>query len=150
MSYICHIPKWHDRHFRWRQQIILMLFRNCPKTIFFRPQNKFFTHFLGVNNVVLHAQMVNFLVVLLDTFFFKKSENIYFFCMACLRKHKNHINKAYLTKFNHFAVTFHFPTPKERNLHCSHEIMLKTKLTHSYTYCKSIKHHYTIKTLTNT
>ena len=58
-------------------------------------------------------------------------------------------NKAYdsyFNKFNHFSLTFNFLTPKERDLHCSHEIMLRTKLTHTYTYYEFIQHHY----ITNT
>ena len=43
---------------------------------------------------------------------------------------------SYFTKFNHFSLTFNFLTPKERDLHRSHEVMLRTKLTHTYTYYK--------------
>ena len=38
----------------------------------------------------------------------------------------------YFNKFNHFTLTFQFLTPEERNLHCSHEIMLRTKLFYPY------------------
>ena len=37
--------------------------------------------------------------------------------------------ESYFNKFNHFALIFHFLSSKERNLHCSHEIRLRTKLT---------------------
>ena len=52
----------------------------------------------------------------------------------------------YFSRFNNFSLIFIFLTPKERDLHCSHEIMLRTKLTHTYTYYKFIQHHY----ITNT
>ena len=44
-----------------------------------------------------------------------------------------HAYDSYFNKFNHFSLTFHFLTPKERDLHCSHEVMLWTKQTHTYT-----------------
>ena len=50
----------------------------------------------------------------------------------------------YFNKLNHFSLTFHFLTPKERDLHCSHKVMLRTKQTHTYTYYKFIQHHYTL------
>ena len=37
-------------------------------------------------------------------------------------------------KFNHFSLTFNFLRPKKRDLHCSHQIILYTKQTHTYTY----------------
>ena len=49
-------------------------------------------------------------------------------------------------KFNHFLPTFVFLTPKERDLHCSYQITLRTKQTHTYTYFKFIQHHYTTNT----
>ena len=48
-----------------------------------------------------------------------------------------------LTTFHFFS--FHFLIPKERDLHCSHEVMLRTKQTHTYTYYKFIQDHYTLK-----
>ena len=45
---------------------------------------------------------------------------------------------SYFKKFNNFSLTFHFFKPKERDLH---GIMLLTKQTHTYTYCKFIQHH---------
>ena len=52
----------------------------------------------------------------------------------------------YFSKGNHFSKTFNSLTPKERDLHCSHQIMSRTKQTHTYTYYKFIQHHYTTKT----
>ena len=54
--------------------------------------------------------------------------------------------KSYFNKFNHFSLIFHFLTLKERDLHCSHKIMLRTKQTHTYTYYKFIESHYTHNT----
>ena len=34
-----------------------------------------------------------------------------------------HAYDTYFNKFNHFSLTFHFLTPKERELRCSHEVM---------------------------
>ena len=48
--------------------------------------------------------------------------------------------------FNHFLLIFHFLTVKERDLHCSDEIILRTKIIHTSTYHKIIQHHY----ITNT
>ena len=39
-------------------------------------------------------------------------------------------------KIETFSLSFHFFTPKERDLLCSHDIMLRTKQTHTYTYYK--------------
>ena len=47
---------------------------------------------------------------------------------------------------NNFSQTFEFLTPKKRELYCSHEIMLRTNLFHTYSYYKFIQHHY----MTNT
>ena len=44
--------------------------------------------------------------------------------------------KAYdfcFNKFYLFSPTCNFLTPKERDLHCSHQIVLRTKQTHTYT-----------------
>ena len=54
---------------------------------------------------------------------------------------------SYYNKFNHLSLTFNFLTPKERDLHCSHQVMLLTKQTHTCTYYKIIHHHYTTNTL---
>ena len=40
----------------------------------------------------------------------------------------------FFNKFDYFALLFNFLTPKERDIHCMHEVMLKKKLTHIYTY----------------
>ena len=47
-----------------------------------------------------------------------------------------------LIKNNHFILTFNFLAPKERDLHCSHENMLRTKLPHIYSYYKFFQQHY--------
>ena len=57
-----------------------------------------------------------------------------------------HAYESYFNKFNHFSLTFHFLTPKERDLHCSQNVMLRTKQTHTYNYYKFIQHHYTLNT----
>ena len=49
-------------------------------------------------------------------------------------------------KFEIFPLTFHFITPKERDLHCSHDIMLRTKQTHTYTYYRFIQNHFDLHT----
>ena len=43
------------------------------------------------------------------------------------------INELFSSKFNRFALTFLFLTPIEPDNNCSYEIMLTTKLTHTYT-----------------
>ena len=48
--------------------------------------------------------------------------------------------------FKHFSLTFHFLTPKKRNLHCSHDIMLRTKQTHTYTYYRFIQNQFHLHT----
>ena len=53
---------------------------------------------------------------------------------------------SYFSIFNHFSLTFNFLTPKERDLNCSHQIMLRTKQTHTYTFYKLIQQLYTINT----
>ena len=54
----------------------------------------------------------------------------------------NHFTK----KTQTVSLTFHFVTPKERDLHCSHAIMLRTKQTHTYTYCRFIQNHFHLHT----
>ena len=46
----------------------------------------------------------------------------------------------------YFSLIFHFLTPKERDLHCSHDIMLRTKQTHTYTYYRFIQNHFDLRT----
>ena len=84
-------------------------------------------------------------------------ETSYVFTLNSLDKKYDHVISAalcniqaydsYFNKFNNFSLTFHFLTPKERDLHCSHDVMLRTKQTHTYTYYKFIQHHYTLTTL---
>ena len=57
-----------------------------------------------------------------------------------------HAYDSYFNKFNHSLLIFHFLTPNERDLRCSHEVVLRTKQTHTYTYYKFIQHHYTLNT----
>ena len=73
--------------------------------------------------------------------FLKKYDNV---ISAAL--HDIHAYDSYFNKFNHFSLTFQFLTPKVPDLHCSHEVMLRTKQTHTYAYYKFIQHHYTLKT----
>ena len=53
-------------------------------------------------------------------------------------------------KFDHIiseALTdFHFLAPHERDLHCSHDIMLRTKQTHTYSYYRFIQNHFDLHT----
>ena len=49
-------------------------------------------------------------------------------------------------KFQTFSLTFYLLTPKERDLHCSHDIMLKTKQTHTYTYYRFIQNQFYLHT----
>ena len=54
---------------------------------------------------------------------------------------------SYFYELNHFfLLNFHFLSPKERDFHCSHKVMLRTKQKHTYTYYKLIQHHYTLNT----
>ena len=66
----------------------------------------------------------------------------YIFTLSSLDKKHDHIisealidNQAYepfYDEFETFSLTFHFLTPKDRDLHCSNDIMLRTKQTHTY------------------
>ena len=71
----------------------------------------------------------------------KKYDNTFF---TALRDSKAY--DFYLNIFYHFPLTFSFLTPKERDLHCSHRIMLRNKQTHTYIYYKFFQHHYTTNT----
>ena len=53
---------------------------------------------------------------------------------------------SYFNKFNNFSLTFRFLTPKERDLYCSHAVMLRTQQVHAYTYYQFIQRHYTLNT----
>ena len=50
--------------------------------------------------------------------------------------------ESFKEKFQLFSLTFHFLAPHERDLHCSHDIMLRTKQTHTYTYYRFIQNHF--------
>ena len=50
--------------------------------------------------------------------------------------------ESFKEKFQSFSQTFNFLAPQERDLHCSHDIMLRTKQTHTYTYYRFIQNHY--------
>ena len=90
---------------------------------------------------------------LTENFFIKL---IYVFTINCMNKKYDHIIStalrdtktydSYFRKINHFSLTFNFLTPKEHDLQCSHQIMIRTKQTHIYTYYKFIQHHYTTNT----
>ena len=54
--------------------------------------------------------------------------------------------ESFTDKFQLFSITFHFLAPHERNLHCSHDIMLRTKQTHTYTYYRFIQNHFDLHT----
>ena len=72
------------------------------------------------------------------------------------KKHDNIISEALIDtqayqsfqdKFNLFTLTFHFLTPQERDLRCSHDIMLCIKQTHTYTYYRFKQNHFHLHTL---
>ena len=54
--------------------------------------------------------------------------------------------ESFTDKFQLFSLTFHFLAPHERDLHCSHDIMLRTKQTHTYTYYRFIQNHFDLHT----
>ena len=71
------------------------------------------------------------------------TENFFIFYLDSTNKKLDHIidhalktqkpmNRSF--QFNHFALTFNYLTPKERDMYCSHKIVLKTKTTHTYKY----------------
>ena len=71
------------------------------------------------------------------------------------RKHDHIISEAlvdiqayesFYDKFQLFSLTFHFLSPQERDLHCSHDIMFRTKQTHTYTYYRFIQNHFDLHT----
>ena len=88
---------------------------------------------------------------LTEKFFFKTP---YLFTLSILdKKHDQIISEAlsdiqayesFYDKFETFSLTFHFLTPKEPDLHCSHDIMLRTKQTHTYTYHRFIQNHFNL------
>ena len=75
---------------------------------------------------------------LTENFFIKTS---YLFTLSIFDKKHDHIisetlvdmqaYESFYDKFQLFSLTFHFLSPQERDLHCSHDIMLRTKQTHT-------------------
>ena len=72
----------------------------------------------------------------------KKVDNI----IACALTNSG-AYEPFFKNFNHFALTFYFFTSKKRDMHYSHEIILKTKLILSYTYYKFKPKHYIFNSL---
>ena len=54
--------------------------------------------------------------------------------------------ESFKERFQIFSLTFRFLAPHERDLHCSHDIMLRTKQTHTYTYYRFIQNHFDLHT----
>ena len=54
--------------------------------------------------------------------------------------------ESFKERFQLFSLTFHFLASHERDLHCSHDIMLRTKQTHTYTYYRFIQNHFDLHT----
>ena len=54
--------------------------------------------------------------------------------------------ESFKERFQLFSLTFHFLAPHEQDLHCSHDIMLRTKQTHTYTYYRFIQNHFDLHT----
>ena len=54
--------------------------------------------------------------------------------------------ESFKERFQIFSLTFHFLAPHERDLHCSHDIMLRTKHTHTYSYYRFIQNHFDLHT----
>ena len=90
---------------------------------------------------------------LTEKFFLKTP---YLFTLSILDKKHDHLFSEALSDiqayesfhktFQTFSLTFHFLTPKERDLHCSHDIMLRTKQTYTYTYYRFIQNHFHLHT----
>ena len=55
-------------------------------------------------------------------------------------------HESFKERFQLFSLTFNFLAPQERDLHCSHDIMLRTKQTHTYTYYRFIQNHFDLHT----
>ena len=71
----------------------------------------------------------------------KKYDNVISAALRDIRAYDSYFNK-----FDHFSQTLHFHTPKEHDLHSSHDVMLRTKQTHTHTYYQFIQHHCTLNT----
>ena len=54
--------------------------------------------------------------------------------------------ESFYDKFQLFSLTLYFLSPQERDLHCSHDIMLRTKQTHTHTYYRFIQNHFDLHT----
>ena len=88
-----------------------------------------------------------------EKFFIKTS---YVFTLNIFDRKFDHIISEALTntqayesfkeRFQIFSLTFHFLAPHERDLHCSHDIMLRTKQTHTYSYYRFIQNHFDLHT----
>ena len=61
--------------------------------------------------------------------FDKKHDHIIFEALADIQA-----SETFYDKFQLFSLTFLFFSPEERDLHCSHDITLQSKQTHTYTY----------------
>ena len=90
---------------------------------------------------------------LTENFFIKTS---YIFTLNIFDRKNDHIisesladiqaYESFYDKFQLFSLTFHFFSPQERDLHCSHDIMLCTKQTHTYTYYHFIQNRFDLHT----
>ena len=90
---------------------------------------------------------------LTEKFFIKTS---YVFTLNIFdRKHEHIISESlvdiqayesFYVNFQLFSLNFHFFSPQERDLHRSHNIMLRTKQTHTYTYYRFIQNHFYLHT----
>ena len=80
----------------------------------------------------------------------------YLFAFNIFDKKLDHIisealidTQAYQSFYNHFQLftrTFHLLSSQERDLHCSHDIMLRTKQTQTYTNYRFIQNHFDLHT----
>ena len=80
----------------------------------------------------------------------------YIFTLSSIDKKHDHIisealidiqaYESFYEKFEIFSLTIQFLTPKKRDLHCSRDIMLRTKHTHFYTYYKFMQNHFDLHT----
>ena len=90
---------------------------------------------------------------LIEKIFMKSS---YLFTLNIFdKKHEHTISKAlvdiqayesFYDKFQLFSLSFHFLSPQDCDLHCSHDIMLRTNRTHTYTYYRFIQNHFDLHT----
>ena len=90
---------------------------------------------------------------LTEKFFIKTP---YLFTLNIFDKKNDHVlsqalidtqaHESFQDKFQLFTLTFHILTTQERDLHCSHDIMLRTKQTHTYTYYRFIQNHFDLHT----